>query len=173
MVTKESFFTEFNGHSNAYSSYMLIGVTPEKVIDALNRLGYGEEVGSGVVTTEGSPEVQVVSFEICKALPDVIYDLTRELHCCGFADIGSWYGEEGIDFVYADNGLESNDFYAEFDDLFEHNDGSGLWDAFIKLTAYDTGVTFCTGEGAVSTETKERLEARVNEHPFNADWKFI
>lgn len=173
MLTKEEFFTKFNGHDNAYSSFKLIGVNPEQVISALNRLGYGDAAGFGAVMTEGNPAIQVVYFEVCKATPDLVYDLTRELYCCGFADIGSWYGEEGIDFIYADHGLESNDFYATWDNLEQHSEDPNLWGAFIKLTTYENGVTFATGEGYVSTETKDRLEAKINEHPFDADWKFI
>jgi hypothetical protein len=181
MITKESFFTEFNGHSNAYSSYMLIGVTPEQVIDMLNARGYDWDVGSG----EYDEANKTVSFEICKEGPDKICDFTADLHCNGFADMGSWYGEP--EFCYARNGVESDEYYAywkdgqapepysdsgaEEDALEDGEEVEQLWDVDVIFVDPESGASYLFGEGALSTDIKERFEEMVNSHPCPPDIK--
>ena len=181
MITKESFFAEFNGHSNAYSSYMLIGVTPEQVIDMLNARGYDWDVGSG----EYDEVNKTVSFEICKEGPDKICDFTADLHCSGFADMGSWYGEP--DFCYAKNGVESDEYYAYWKDgqapepysdsgadedaLEDGEEVEQLWDVDVIFVDPESGASYLFGEGALSTDIKERFEEMVNSHPCPPDIK--
>lgn len=167
MITQETFFAEFNGHANAYSSYMLIGVTPKQVIDMLNnyhRAGFKpEHVGSGCY----NEATRSVSFEICKGLPDEIHAFTSALQCKGFADIDAWYGHPYCEC--SENGHDTDKFYAYWDEgqepYHDDPDKEDEWNAFFTLVDPDTGAEFGTGAGAVDTEIKEEFETIVNRHP--------
>ena len=76
MVTEKDFLTEFNGHGNAYSSYMVIDVELKDLIKVLNDIDPDMCVGSGQVSDNG----RSIYFEICKELPDLICEITEKLH---------------------------------------------------------------------------------------------
>ena len=161
-LTKEMFFAPFDGHGNAYSSYMLIGVTVDEVINMFNKTNlveYAESIGSGKYDEAGGS----VSFEICKETPALIYDMTGILNCKGFADMDTWYGTPC--FLAADNSKDYDDFTAkwETDNPYEYED-DGIWDAFFSVTDKKSGAVFHTGFGAVDEETKEHMEEIVIQH---------
>ncbi len=166
MVTKEEFLQEFNGHGNAYASFQVMNVSLDDLIGALNRLRPNGCFGSGKVDDKS------IYFEGCKELPDeLLPELTEELHCRGFADIGSWYGEPY--FIACENGYEYDDYTAEFEegfpspydpDSFEEENDCDEWDVFVTVTDNLTGATFNTGEGCVDTETKKMFEDIVSKH---------
>lgn len=175
MITKKEFLTEFNGHGNAYSSYMVIDVGLQDLIKALNEINPDMCVGSGVVSKNGKS----VYFEICKELPDLIADITAKLHCKGFADIGGWYGsgyfaacydgEEYDDYTadWMNDCPERHDYdYPDYDYDDEDNDADTdmEWDAFVVVTDNETGEVFYTGEGAVDYETMLMWEELVETH---------
>ena len=168
MITKKEFLTEFNGHGNAYSSYMVIDVGLQDLIKALNEINPDMCVGSGVVSKNGKS----IYFEICKELPDLIADITAKLHCKGFADIGGWYGSGYFAACY--DGVEYDDFTAEWEDDNPYrrdddctdcdDDDDTLWDAFVLITDNESGETFHTGEGAVDYESMLMWEDLVDNH---------
>ncbi len=163
MITKEDFFTDFNGHNSKYSSFMLIGATAEQVINAVNKLlekytGRKETpVGSAYETEDPS----VVCFEACKTDPYFIYPLTRELHCKGFADT-AW---DDYAFCSAEDGNDYHGFTADWEHgepiLREEGD---CYDAFVTVTDNETGITFFTGAGAIDEETVDYYRTIVDEH---------
>ena len=175
MITEKEFLTEFNGHGNAYSSYMVIDVKLPDLINALNEIDPDMCVGSGVVSENGKS----ISFEICKCLPDLIVDITAKLHCKGFADIGAWYGSGYFEASY--DGGEFNDFTAEWEDDnpdrrdynypdYDYDDEENDadvdmdWDAFVLITDNESGEIFHTGEGACSYEVMQQWEDLVDTH---------
>ena len=165
MITKSEFLTEFNGHSNAYASYVVShpNVTVDDVIDVLNEINPNMCVGSGVVNGMS------ISFEICKVTPDLIYNITEKLcnkgftECRGFADMGSWYGDAY--FIAVKDGDNTDEFYAEwtYDDQAAINGDDEYFDAFITVTDLN-GVTFHTGEGAIDEERLKYWQGVVNKH---------
>lgn len=165
-IVRESFLQEFNGHSNAYASYCVIGVQLDDLLRALNKINSNMLVGSGVVSEKA------ITFEICKESPELIADITRELHCTGFADIDAWYGE-GYFVAYKD-GAEYDGFTAVWDDdcpRFRDEDAEedaeeedALYDCFLTVTDIESGVEFSTGCGGVDSEQKAKWEAIVNSH---------
>ena len=171
MVDKETFFKEFNGHGNYYSSYKLIDVDAKSVIKMLNEV-YEEKdmaIGSGDESTEKGH--RVVSFEICKELPDAICSFTEVLNCRGFADIGAWFGE-GY-HVFSVNGEESDDYeaywkgdspYLREEDGYEEDDEDALYDAFMYLIDKKTGIRFDTGDGAVDRDIVEGYQEEIYNH---------
>ena len=163
MTTKNDFFTEFNGHSSAYASYMVShpNVTVDDVIDVLNKINPNMCVGSGVVNGMS------ISFEICEATPDLIYNITEKLcnkgftECRGFADMGAWYAH----FIAAKDGDDTDEFYAEWEDgdpTTQLRD-DGYFDAFVKVTD-PNGITFHTGDGAIDEERLKYWQDIVNKH---------
>lgn len=170
MITKSSFLKQFNGHGNAYSSYMVIDVKLEALIRVLNEIDPDMCVGSGQISDTG----RSIYFEICKELPELMADISEKLHCKGFADIAGWYGDGHFE-AYAD-GEEFNDFTAKWDDdqpiwlNKDAEDEESEWDAFVTVTDNQSGETFYTGEGAISYESalmwKELVETHQggNEH---------
>lgn len=44
MITRKDFFAEMNGASNMYSTFVLINVSADDVIDALNKLEETEDI---------------------------------------------------------------------------------------------------------------------------------
>ena len=175
MITENEFLTEFNGHGNAYSSYMVIDVELSDLIKALNEINPDMCVGSGKV----SETKRSIYFEVCKELPDLISDITSRLHCKGFSDIGGWYGSGYFEASF--DGEEYNDFTAEwtddspsrrdwdypnydYDDEDTDADEDMLWDAFVTITDNESNETFYTGEGAIDHETLEMWEDLVDTH---------
>ena len=181
MITKQDFLTDFHGHGNAYSSYMVIDVKLDDLIAALNKLNPDMCVGSGRISETG----RSIHFEICKESPDFIGDITYELHCIGYADMGAWYGEAY--FVAYKDGAEFDDFKAEWrDDCPERRDydygpddevdedGEPLseeeldqkmdWDAFVTITDNFSGEKFETGDGAISYDQLDKWKDLVNNH---------
>jgi hypothetical protein len=175
MVTEKDFLMEFNGHGNAYSSYMVIDVELKDLIKVLNDIDPDMCVGSGQVSDNG----RSIYFEICKELPDLICEITEKLHCRGYSDIGAWYGA-GY-FTASCNGEEFDDFSAEWEENMpdrrdwdytdydydnEENDADAdmLWDAFVLITDNESGETFHTGEGACDHEQMEVWEDLVMNH---------
>ena len=156
MITKESFLQEFNGHSNSYSRYLVIGTTIDAVIDFLNNYDPEMCVGSGYEKNGN------VSFEIFGELPDLIYEITEKLQTIGYADT-DW---DVTYTVCAQNGENFDDFSAEYDPTgFCFRDDDDLWDAFIIITDNSTGAEFLTGAGAVDEEVMEYYQNIVETHP--------
>ena len=159
MITREKFFKEFNGHENSYSSYLVIGTTADKVIEFLNQYDENLCIGSGV------EENGNVSFEICKELPDLIYDITKALNTIGYADM-DW---DATYTVCAKNGEDFDDFTAEWvPDMFyyrgDFDEDDDTWDAFVIITDNQSGATFNTGAGAVDEYVMRYYEDMVNNH---------
>lgn len=167
MITKKEFLTEFNGHGNAYSSYMVIDVKLDDLINVLNEIDPDMHVGSGVVSDSG----RSICFEICKQTPDLISTITSKLHCKGFADIGAWYGAGYFTSSY--DGGEYNDFTAKWRDNSpdRQDDDDMEWDAFVVVTDNESQETFYTGEGACDKDTMEMWKNLVDTH--RQDKKYI
>ena len=163
MITRDDFFEEFNGHGNAYSSFMVIGVSVDDLLKALNKINPDMWVGSGYVSESG----RAIYFEICKELPELMGEISAELQCVGFADIGAWYGEA---FFFAYNcGEDYDDFTAEWQDhqpelVSDVNDEEWLWNAFVTVTDNSSGETFFTGDGAIDYESLDKWRELVREH---------
>ncbi len=167
-MTEKEFMTEFNGHANAYSSYMVIDVELSELLKTLNNINPDMCVGSGVVSKRG------ISFEICKELPDLIYQITKELNCKGFADIGGWYGA-GY-FLAAKDGEDYDDFSAywtdgnperrdwEYPEPENISDEDVDWDVFLFVKDNGSGEIFYTGEGAVDYESMKMWKELVDSH---------
>ena len=175
MITKDSFMNDFDGHGNAYSTYMVIGVSLKDLIGALNEINPDMCVGSGKIDKRH----RAITFEICKESPDLIYDITKKLNCQGYADEGAWYGTAY--FMAAKNGKDFNDFKAEwrdgspdrrdwenpdydYDAEFSNPDEDMLWDAFVLITDHQTGAKFYTGDGAIPYEDVDMWSELVNKH---------
>ncbi len=164
MLTEKEFLTEFNGHENAYASFILIDVKLNDVIDALNELRPNGCFGSGKVDEHS------VYFEGCKELPDDLLPvITAKLHCRGFSDMGSWYGDPC--FAACENGYDYDDYTAVFTDNSPYpydadtdEDDCDEWDVFVTVTDNRSGVEFFTGEGCISTDAKEMFEDIVSKH---------
>jgi hypothetical protein len=164
-ITSDDFFKQYNGHDNRYSTFKLIGVSADQVIAVLNKMGQTNKridtfsIGSG---EEERGEPTVVSFEGCKIGPELIYPLTRELNCVGFADT-AW--DEYV-FIAAKDGGDYYDFTAEWEDgePLDRPDDDNCYDAFIKVTDIASGVTFGTGAGAIDKETVDYYGSLVAEH---------
>ncbi len=171
MITEKEFLSQFNGHGNAYSSYMIIDVKLVDLIKTLNDINPDMCVGSGQI----SKNKRSIYFEICKELPDLIYDITGKLKCKGFADIGGWYGDGYMEA--SDCGKEYNDYTAnwanmdqpdrrdfDYEDPDEIDDEDIEWDAFVDVTDNESGEIFHTGEGCISYESMKMWEKIVDTH---------
>lgn len=145
-MMREKFFREFTAANSSYTRVLLIGVTADQVISALEKNIYlipedhilgGEEEKVGDITT--------VSFVIFGKMPDIIYWLTKKLNCRGYADT-DW---DATYTVCADKGEDTTDYKAQWYDgspcLREEGD---CFDAFVTITD-PTGAKFETGAGAV------------------------
>ncbi len=163
MITKDEFLKDFGGHGNSYASYLILNTTANDVIRVLNEIDPDMCVGSGIEHTDGS-----VSFEICKELPNLVYDITHKLHTIGYADI-DW----NVTYtVAAKDGSDFDDYYAEEtygsfclnDDNYDEDDEEALWDAFVTITDKSTGVQFYTGAGAVDREIMEYYQEMIDKH---------
>lgn len=177
MILKEDFMTEFDGHCNAYSSYMVIGVKLKDLLKALNEINPELCVGSGRLGKNS------ISFEISGELPSLINDITAKLHCKGFADIDSWYGAGYFEASY--DGKEYNDYTAKWEDGsperrdydypdydYDSEDSNPDvdmdWDAFVLITDNESGENFCTGEGAIDYEQLQYWTEVVKTHHKNS-----
>ena len=170
MINKNDFLKEFNGHANAYSSFMVFGVTLDVLVDELNRIDPDMCVGSGDVRDDG----KAIYFEICKYSPELMQNISKDLSCVGFADIGGWYGEGR--FVAYENGEDYNDFTAEweqdnprrrYEDFapgVDVPDEDMYFDAFVNVTDNRTGIEFGTGEGAACYDTMISWSCLVEDH---------
>ena len=171
MITKEDFLQEFNGHGNAYSSFMVINIKIDDLIKALNDIDPNMTVGSGTVseTEKGSS----IYFEICKRTPDLIYNITEKLKCKGFADIGGWYGDGYM--VAANCGKDYDDYTAvwadedqpcrrDYDVDKDLPDEEIYWDAFVEVTDKESGESFNTGEGCICYESMKYWRDIVEKH---------
>lgn len=159
MVTRESFFEEFNGHYTSYSSFLLINTTVEAVINLLNDIDESMRVGSGYESNGN------VGFEICKESPLLIYELTRKLKTTGYADI-DW---DSTYTVCAKDGLDFDDYSAEWEpNMFyyrgDFDEDDNTWDAFVRITDNATGTVFHTGAGGVDEETMNYYRKMVESH---------
>ena len=161
MITKESFLTEFNGHVNRYSKYLVLNTTIDAVVDVLNAIDTNMCVGSGEAI-DGH-----VSFEICKESPMLIYKITKKLQTIGYADT-SW---DETYTVCAKNGEDFDDYTADWEpdmhylreDDFEE-DEEPIWDAFVIITDKSTGAIFYTGGGAVDSEVEQYYAEMIKKH---------
>ena len=170
MITKAEFLKDCGGHDGGYSSYMVVDVSLDDLIDALNEINPDMRVGSGRVSETG----RSIYFEICKETPDLIGDITAMLHCRGFADMGAWYGEAY--FTAYSDGEESDDFIAEWQEGFperrdlDHKNADELsdedieWDCYITVIDKVTGEKFETGDGAVSYDVMLKWRDMVENH---------
>lgn len=167
MIRKEEFLKEFNGHCNSYSSFMVIDVEIDDLIRVLNEIDPDMCAGSGIISGRS------ISFEICKESPDLIYDITRKLHCRGYSDIDGWYGDTYMEA--AKDGEPFDDFKAEWTngaperrdwDTDDTNkpDEEIDWDSFVTITDNATGETFNTGGGAVDYKTMTYWKDIVDKH---------
>ena len=186
MITEKDFFNDFDGHNDAYSTYMLIDVKPEDIINVLNEIDPDMCVGSGVI----SETARSVSFEICNKSPEFIQKITEKLHCTGFADTGSW--NDAPHFVAYKNGEEYNNFTAEwtddgpskncydtFDEEYDEEyetdetyeefckripDEDAFWDIDILITDNETGETYHCGEGLLEYDDCLYFRDLVEKH---------
>lgn len=166
MTNLEEFFTSFNGHNNSYSSYMLIGkgLTAQYVLDALMKLDPEMRVGSGYEEPSKTEGYTVVRFEICKGLPELVSDITKELNCIGYADM-DW---DTTYYWISQNGDGYDNFTAEWDEDMPYDrsiDGEDdLYDAFVTITDSTTGDKFKTGAGAVDKDVMDMFADLVHSH---------
>lgn len=171
MITKEDFLTDFNGHGNAYSSYMVIDTNVDVLVKVLNDIDPDMCVGSGQISETG----RSIYFEICKRLPDLIHVITSKLNCKGFADICGWYGDGYMEA--SDCGLSYDDYTAEWANEdqperrdYDHEDPGSIsdseieWDAFVDITDNGSGEIFHTGEGCISYDTMQMWKDIVEKH---------
>ena len=168
MITKESFMEQFNGHYNAYSSYMVIDVKLDELVRVLNEINADMPVGSGQISKTG----RSIYFEACKEMPDLMQNISEKLQCVGFADIGGWYGAGW--FEAYENGKEYNDFTAKWEEDMpcrrdwdtdeDLSDEEIEWDAFVEITDNKTKETFYTGEGCIDYEALQMWKELVNTH---------
>lgn len=161
-MIRDDFFVETNGIWSSYTSVMLLGVTSGQVIDALEAIDPDMEVANGYEDEDKG----VVGFDVFGLFPDdIIYDLTKALHCIGYADT-SW---DAHYITVAKNGDDYDDYTADWDtngrgDVMHFDRGDGYWDAFVVLTDNSTGVEFYTGAGAVDKEDEEYYANIVYSH---------
>ena len=157
MITKATFLKPFGGHGNSYSSFTVVDVWLDDLIDALNAIDPEMIVGSGEI------EEHCIRFEVCKTQPGLIHDITAKLHCKGFADTGAWYGPGYFEASY--DGAETDEFTAVWESgCPDHRADEDVWDAFVIVTDPDTGVIFSTGDGAVSAEDLAYWQDLVRKH---------
>lgn len=155
MITKENFTTEFDGHFDRYSCYLIIGTTINDVITFLNSYNGDICIGSG------EEENGNVHFEIINDSPNLVYNITKALNTIGYADT-DWYATYT---VCAKNGKDFNDFTAEWEeDGFYYRDDDDLWDAFVKITDHQSGAVFHAGAGAVDEDTMLYYKDIVKTH---------
>ena len=179
MITKEEFEMEFGGHGTAFSTFMLIDVTEDQVIDTLNAINNPEYlIGSGSVI-ESEPEYgdhTAVRFEISGALPDFLHDLTKELHCRGFADMGSWYGDIWWE-VSRDGGDDLSFVNACWEDGYPEPyipwGDEEKYDATFIIQDKESGISFVSGEGCVDKDTVDRIQTFINECGRDLDYTHI
>ncbi len=154
----KSFFNKWEGHNNQYSSFLLIGVTADQVIKALQKICPAAIVGNGY-EEDGN-----VRFEIADENPDLIYKMTRRLNCRGYADT-DW---EDVWFVASENGRNYDGYTAAWESGCPYKrdndeDLEDLYDAFVNITD-PSGAVFSTGAGAVNSEIKAYLSVLVDLH---------
>lgn len=158
MITRKDFFAEMNGASNMYSTFVLINVSADDVIDALNKLEETEDIDLVIGGEEDETDrIRSVIFRAFKTQPEIIYPLTELLNCKGYVDT-NW---DETHTLCAENGLESNDYRAEWDSYEDWEDGT--YDAFVKITD-PTGIEFGTGGGIVDKEVMQYYANIVNSH---------
>ena len=157
MTTWKTFMKLFEGHADAYSSYMVIGVTLHKLIEVLNEIDPDMVVGSGKVSNTGKS----IYFEICKETPDLIHKITSKLHCRGFADTGAWYGDAYFEASF--DGKSFDGFTAKWRDG-EPTSDEDLWDAFVTITDNESKEVFEAGEGSCDKDAMERWKHLVDTH---------
>lgn len=156
MITTHDFFTEPVDYENCQSSFLLVGVTAERVIGALNVINPDMEVLGGI---ENGGNVSFMGQDIPV---ETIYELTRILGTTGFADNVA----EDFRFICAKNGednyattarWEPNGYYLEQDDP----DG---WTCLFVIKDDESGVEFHTGTGPVSKAKANSIAAFVALH---------
>ena len=157
MITWKTFTKEFDGHANAYSSYMVIGVTLHRLIEVLNDINPDMIVGSGKVSETGKS----IYFEICKEMPDLIHKITSKLHCRGFADTDAWHGDAYFEASF--DGKSFDDFTAKWRDG-EPTSDEDLWDAFVTVIDNESKEIFEAGEGSCDKDAMERWKHLVDTH---------
>ncbi len=164
MTTLKEFMTEYNGHSNRYSSYMVVGkgITAQKVLDVLMKIDPDMAVGSGYECRTGKGYT-TVSWEGCKESPDLIYDVTEALKCRGYADT-DW---NETYFVAAENGGDYDGYTACWEECNPEYREEDCWDAFMVVKD-PSGAVFNTGAGAVDTAQMIYYETIVKEHKMCA-----
>ena len=150
----------FNGHCNSYSSYLLLNVTPQQVLNMLNRLDI-DDAGNGYVV-----DGKHFGFEIEKSEVNLIYIFTKELNTIGYADT-AW---DEVYTLVAKNGEDYDGFTAKWTDGSPYNredeleGDKGLWDAFITYVDNETGAEFNTGSGVVEKEIVDMYKKVIDAH---------
>ena len=147
MITKEEFLRKIAGRANRYSSFLILNTSVDEVIRVLNQIDPDMCAGDGHV--DGNH----VRFIIFKYYPELVYDITKELHTTGYAD------ETWQEFVTccARNGENFKDYSikwadengpSRYDPDEPGADEEVLWEAFIDIVDNKTGAVFHSGTGA-------------------------
>ena len=167
MLTIKDFKKKFNGHNKSYSSVMLIGrcLTIQDVVNTLNELtpefiDENSTIGSGYGRASKEAGYDVVGFEICREMPDIVFPLTAKLKCTGYADV-NW---DETYFVAAKNGENYDGFSANFAEGCPEYREDDCWDAFIDIMDDETNEVFSTGAGAVNDEQMLYFKDIVRKH---------
>lgn len=182
-MNKSDFFKE-TGHGNWYVHFELIGkeLTVDKVIDLLNKIYDNDElwtISEGKVKEANG--FTVVSFDKHKGNIDDIDRMTSMLECdritsmlecSGYAEI-PW--EDDYFIVHSENGVRKNNegFVAEWAENMPYaredynNDvpeSDREYDAFIRITDKNSGVSFQSGRGAIGSGPLKLLTDFVDKH---------
>lgn len=157
-LTHERFLTQVEEHGNWYSTFLLLNVTIEQVINAINALGLHDPssfVSAGIV------EGKHVWFQGMKVGTQFIIDLTAFLHTIGYSD-ETW---QSSSFFACKNGIAYDGYTARWDEDMPCNRGEdNLWDAFFTITDKETGAKFHTGCGATDWDTVKEYGDLINAH---------
>ncbi len=153
----------YDGHCNSYSTYLLLNVSPQQVLNMLNRLDI-DGAGNGYILDD-----RHFCFEIEKSEVNLIYIFTKELNTIGYADT-AW---DEVYTLVAKNGEDYDGFTARWTDGTpynregESNGDKGLWDAFITYVDNENGAEFYSGAGVVEKDIVDMYQRVIDAHRFN------
>lgn len=173
-MNERDFFKE-TGHGNWYVHFELIGkeLTLDKVIDLFHKIYDNDElwtISEGKVKEANG--FTVVSFDKHKGNIDDIDRITSMLECSGYAEI-PW--EDDYFIVHSENGVRKDNegFIAEWAENMPYaredynNDvpeSDREYDAFIRITDKNSGVSFQSGRGAIGSGPLKLLTDFVDKH---------
>lgn len=161
MITKEEFLMEFAERGNQYSNFLILNTSVDEVIRVLNQIDPDMCAGDGYV--DGNH----VGFIIFDYYPELVYDITKELHTTGYADEG-WELYEiccarcGKDYDGYSACWTDGPYLHDSDD--DEDDEYATWDAFFDIVDNETGIVFHTGAGAVDKDTMLYYKNIVDNH---------